>query len=84
MSENPFLLLTCPHCSEEFIVLQSEINCKIFRHFVFKNFQLLNPHTRKEECDRVVAEDLGYGCAGPIRLELENDKWIAKIGSYDD
>lgn len=78
------IYVECPHCTGIFIVSQSDINCRIFRHFVFKDtLQQLNPHAPKAECDRVVEESLGYGCARPIEL-ISNGHggWIAKKCEY--
>lgn len=59
----------CPHCDENIIILQKDINCGIFRHGVFKNSMVqLNPHASKDECDRVLKENLIYGCGKPFRI----------------
>lgn len=58
---------TCPHCDGEIVII--EMNCRIFRHAVFKNGIQLNPHASKEECDRVVKENLVYGCAKPFQIK---------------
>ena len=78
-----FIVFVCPHCSGEFSVHAAELNCRIVRHFVFKDFQQLNPHAPKEECERVVREELGYGCAGPVELFSGDDgQWSARICGY--
>jgi hypothetical protein len=59
-------ILSCPHCKGEIIILK--LNCKIFRHAVFKDGKQLNPHASKEECERVVRENLVYGCAKPFQI----------------
>jgi len=59
--------VTCPYCNGEIIII--ELNCKIFRHAVFKdNGKQLDPHASKELCDRVIEENLVYGCAKPFRI----------------
>ncbi len=73
---------TCPHCGAEFVVQRNELNCRIIRHFVFKDFQQLNPHAPREECERVVRENLGYGCAKPVELVQESCQWIARASDY--
>jgi len=61
------LLLKCPHCQE--IVEIAEIACAIFRHGVLKsNFQQINPHLSKEECDNYSKENLIYGCGKPFKI----------------
>ena len=78
------LYITCPHCDCIFMVLPNEINCRIFRHFVFKDsFEQLNPHASESECNRVVQENLGYGCAKPIELIRDGkDNWIPVKCTY--
>ncbi len=58
--------ISCPHCNGEIIII--ELNCKIFRHAVFKDGKQLNSHASKEECDKVVREGLVYGCAKPFQI----------------
>lgn len=59
------LILTCPHCKDEIIVMREEINCGIFRHGVHKGtYEQLNPHATQEECD---TSDI-YGCGKPFRI----------------
>jgi hypothetical protein len=39
--------------------MKNEINCAIFRHGSYKkNLQQMNPHEKKEECDRLAQENL--------------------------
>lgn len=71
------LVFKCPHCDDDFIVNESELNCRIVRHFVFLNWSQLNPHASKEECKRVIDEGSGYGCANPVELIFQNNKWTA-------
>ena len=43
----------CPHqdCKLLIEVKKKEINCKIFRHGIYKdNYKILDPHLKKEEC----------------------------------
>ena len=77
------IVFICPHCFEPFVVHNTELNCRIIRHFVFRNFEQLDPHASKEECDRVVREQLGFGCALPVELIADmNGKWSACICDY--
>ena len=47
-----YLIVECPHCKSYIYILKKEINCKIFRHGVYKsNNKQINPHMKKEECD---------------------------------
>ena len=77
------ILFQCPHCKLFFIVLEKELNCRILRHFVFFNGEQLNPHASEEECARAVAQNAGYGCAGPIKLVEENGAWTAIKSAYE-
>ena len=60
------MIVVCPHCMH--YVWIEEINCSIFRHAVYKNGEPINPHASEEECNRLIREDLVYGCAKPFRL----------------
>ena len=65
-----FLIFPCPHCEQYITVAKNEINCKIFRHGVFKNdFNQMNPHEKKEKCDQFSQNDTIYGCGKPFRIE---------------
>ena len=47
MTNKTPLIVNCPHCNE-FIIIE-EINCKIFRHGVFKNTRIqIDPHSSKK------------------------------------
>lgn len=72
----------CPHCQNFFVVEESEINCRIVRHFAFRDGTQLNPHAPKQDCERVVQEDLGYGCAKPCFLTNEAGVWEARMCDY--
>ena len=72
------LLVTCPHCQQLIEILA--INCAIFRCGVYKaNGEQLPPHLAREECDRVAAEGLIYGCGRPFRVEGEQ---VAVVCDY--
>ncbi len=76
--------LDCPHCSCQFMVMENEIACAIFRHAIYKNtFEQINPHMPKEECDTLFEEGKVYGCAKPFRLEKnEEGEYIAVVCDY--
>ena len=62
------LIVTCPYCDGEIQII--ELNCKIFRHAIFKDSgKQLDPHASKEICDSVIKENLVYGCAKPFKIE---------------
>lgn len=61
------LLLPCPHC--QCLIEITEENCRIFRHGSFKDtLNQINPHTQETECDRLVRNDLIFGCGKPFQL----------------
>jgi len=66
-SEVPFII-TCPHC--EGSVLIEQINCRIFRHAVYKTTgEQMDPHTSKEVCEKARMDGVIYGCARPFLLD---------------
>jgi hypothetical protein len=79
-NENELILfVNCPHCNDEIIIFKTEINCGIFRHAIFKNnYEQINPHASKEECENYLANNIVYGCAKPFRI-IGN---IAEICDY--
>jgi hypothetical protein len=69
VSEDHCYVFQCPHCDCMTQVAEQEVNCQIFRHGTMKSTgQQVNPHAPKEHCDRLVAQDLVYGCCKPFRL----------------
>lgn len=45
------------------------MNCKIFRHGVFKkNMKQIPPHASKLQCDKWAKDDKIYGCGKPFRI----------------
>ena len=80
MKNNEFEV-KCPHC-EEYIIIE-QINCAIFRHGIYKtNFIQINPHLPKNECDKLINNNLIYGCGKPFRIEKNNDVWVAICCDY--
>ncbi len=69
-----FISICCPNCNEYIIINKNELNCKIFRHGVYKhNYIQIDPHLNKNECDRLKKENLIYGCGKPFQIkEIEN------------
>ncbi len=69
----PFIV-TCPHCVQSIEVL--EVNCRIFRCGILKsNYTQINPHLSKVECDKLVNDDLIFGCGKPFELINNNGLW---------
>jgi hypothetical protein len=75
--------LECPHCKNYFIVNEKEINCGIFRHAVYKkNIKPINPHETKENCEKLIKEELIYGCAKPFKISKQENKYVIEICDY--
>lgn len=63
----------CLHCGEPFVIRDSEFNCRILRHGVYRDtMQPMNPHAPKEECERLIHEEKIYGCGKPLRITAAN------------
>ena len=67
MKEKEFEVI-CPHCQCHVIIEQ--INCCIFRHGIYKNnFNQINPHLSKSECEYLIKNELIYGCGKPFIIK---------------
>ncbi len=76
------IIISCPHCDQNILVMEKEINCAIFRHGSYKiNLKQINPHEKKEECDRLAKEDLIFGCGKPFRI-IKEEEYKAIICDY--
>lgn len=64
-----FYLFPCPHCGIVVMVFKNEKNCGIFRCAIHKNNEIINPHASKEECEKLKANDLIYGCGKPFIIK---------------
>ena len=70
------IIIICPHCSNSIMIQQ--LNCKIFRHGIYKDsYKQINPHMKKENCDRLREQNKIYGCGKPFKLIIENDNYKA-------
>ncbi len=79
-----FYYFECPHCDQKIMVHKTELNCRIFRHGIFKKSgQQIHPHLSRERCERLKSMDLIYGCGKPFRVELDSsDNIQAMICDY--
>lgn len=69
-----FFEVTCPHCHGTVIIQKNEVNCRIFRHGVYKvNNEPVPPHAPKVECDRLVEQSLIFGCGRPFQVQDSTD-----------
>lgn len=78
-----YILVICPHCELLIQILYKEINCKIFRHAIYKStFKQIDPHLSKEDCDALIRENKIIGCGKPFEIkQIEND-WNAYKCDY--
>jgi len=64
-----YIIKKCPHCKMMVMLPKAEFNCKIYRHGIYKDTLMqIDPHMKKEECDRLLIEKLIYGCGKPFCL----------------
>lgn len=72
-------IFACPNCAALVQVLETETNCCIFRHGVLKvNGQQINPHTPKQECDRLFADNEIEGCGKPFKFIGGEPNYVEK------
>ena len=78
------ILVKCPHCSNLIIINKKDFNRKIFRHGVCKKDKQIDPHSNKEECDKLIKENLINGCGKQFKLiiDLEENKYCAEKSDY--
>ena len=64
----------CPHCGGSIEVLKKDLNCKIFRHGIYKEtMQPLAPHSSKDICDEARMSGKIYGCGKPFKICILSD-----------
>jgi hypothetical protein len=73
-----FYVFNCPQCNEEIIVFKDELNCKIFRHAIYKNnYQQVDPHLPERECYELTKTNSVYGCCKPFEIIYKDNKFLA-------
>ena len=78
-----YIIVSCPKCNDFIQIFIKDLNCKIFRHAVKKNnFELVNPHCSKDILDKMLEDNIIYGCATPFNIILKEGKYVAKICDY--
>lgn len=85
IEDNEFIIFKCPHeeCQQYIMVAKKELNCKIFRHGVRKqNFEQINPHAPKNECDTLIRSNSVYGCGCPFEIVKIAGKYYPKVCEY--
>lgn len=75
------LVVSCPHCNCLVEIL--ELNCRIFRHGVYKENGLqVCPHAPKELCNTLSAESRIHGCGKPFRVVEKDGVFGAEVCDY--
>jgi len=74
----------CPHCKHSIIVYKNDLNCRIFRHAVFKDScKQVDPHLSKDQCELLYSTDKVFGCAKPFQIIIDNKMQLfAQICDY--
>ena len=82
MDDN-YIIIQCPHCKDYILVFKKELNCKIFRHGIYKDtMKQINPHLKKDECDKLINQNLIIGCGKPFQIIEENGSFKSIICDY--
>ncbi len=76
------LFFPCPHCGVQVSVLNSEINCGIFRHAVFKNLKPVDPHASRKFLEELQRKNEVIGCCNPFRLSIIDGVVIVEKCDY--
>lgn len=77
------ILIECPHCKDTVLIMSNEINCGIFRHGSYKkDMTQINPHEKKEICDKLFNDKIIYGCGKPFKLGKKNNEYVIEICDY--
>ena len=78
--DDNILIFKCPWCDDQITVLIKELNCKIFRHAIYKDsFKQINPHSSKNKCDKLLSNNKIFGCSKPFELiDFENNYKVQK------
>lgn len=77
------VVVECPHCGDTIIINTKDINCRIFRHAVYKhNTEPIDPHASKDTCTDLLRRGAIWGCAGPFRLVNKDGVEIPEICDY--
>lgn len=76
------LYIQCPHCDDYLMLNENHLNCRIFRHGVFKStLKPINPHATREICEQLKKTDQIFGCGKPFLLRPPSN--MAEKCSYE-
>lgn len=77
------IIFDCPHCHKPILVYNKDLNCRIFRHGIYKNtYKQIDPHLEKKRCDDLVEKEEIYGCGKPFRIVGDHDNYYIEICEY--
>jgi hypothetical protein len=77
------ITINCPHCDLQILINKNEINCKIFRHGIYKDSYIqIDPHMNKEKCNELINNNSIYGCGKPFELIVTDDYYTPIICDY--
>ena len=72
----------CPHCSDEIIIEEKDVNCGIFRHAMMKDGKQVDPHASKETIEKLIKNKEIFGCGMPFRLLKRNGTYSIEICDF--
>ena len=74
MPDTEIIIVECPHCRAPIVIAKNELNCRIFRHGVYKTtLQQIDPHLCKSVCDELARTEQIYGCGKPFYMDESNN-----------
>ena len=77
--DNDMLVFNCVWCGNIITVVLKDLNCKIFRHAIYKNnYEQVNPHMSESECNRLVISDSDMCCKPFEIIEIDNKYYVKK------
>jgi len=86
MDNQKVCYVVCPHCNLLVQIFKDDVKCAIFRHGIYKKTnKQMNPHAKKEVCNKVAKKGLIIGCGKPFRLIVNQEdftKSTAEICDY--
>lgn len=67
---NEYIFVSCPHCEGMVMIKKSDLNCHIFRHAALRTKldAFVNPHEKKDICDKLADEGKIHGCGKPFKI----------------
>ena len=74
-------ILPCPHCWGMVQLPKKQLNCRIYRHALYKTGRQVSPHAKKERIEKLLREGKIIGCGMPFKFNdftknIEKCDWI--------